>query len=267
MTGEFERSQALEAAECYERYFVPAIGRPVAEQIVSAARLRSGERVLDVGCGTGIVARLAVEEVGPEGSVVGLDVNSAMLAVARSAMPAEAAVEWHEAPAESMPLDDDAFDVVLCQMSLQFFADRVQALREIRRVLAPGGRALVSLPGPMTPFFEILAEALARHLPPRAAAFVRQVFSLHEPDEIEHLLRRGGFETVEIRPASIHLVLPGAAQFLEQYVASTPLSALWAAAEETAREAVRREVLAAWGPLEGEDGLQGEQPMILAVAR
>ena len=266
MTNEFERSQALAAAKSYERFFVPTIGRPVAEQLVAAARLRPGERVLDVGCGTGIVARLAVEEVGEGGSVAGADINPAMLAVARAAAPAEVAVEWHQAPAESMPLGDDTFDVVLCQMSLQFFQDRVQGLREMRRVLAPGGRALVNLPGPMTPFFAALAEAFERHLGARAAGFVRQVFSLCDPGEVEDLLRRGGFEKVDVRRESLPLALPGAAEFLAGYVASTPLSALWAAAEEPARDAARREVLEAWAPVAGEQGIRVEQPTVLAVA-
>lgn len=265
MAQEFE-TQELAAAQMYERFFVPAIGRPAADHLVAAARLRPGERVLDVGCGTGIVARVAVDEVGPEGSVAGVDVNPAMLEVARSATGAETAVEWHQAPAESLPLEAESFDVVLCQMSLQFFEDPVQALSEMRRVLASGGRTLLSLPGPMTPFFGILEQALGRHLGPPASGFVRKVFSLHESDEIKDLLRRGGFERIEIRHESVRLSLPGAAAFLEQYVASTPLSALWAKAEEPARSAVRRDVLEEWRPLEGERGLQGEQPMVLAAA-
>lgn len=265
-TAHFETIHGLGAAESYERFFVPAIGRPAAELLLAAARLRPGERVLDVGCGTGIVARLAVEYVGPGGSVAGVDVNPAMLAVARTAVPEEAAVAWHHAPAESVPLGDETFGVVLCQMALQFFQDRVQALREMHRVLVPGGRALLSLPGPMTPLFGVLEQALGRHLGPPAAGFVRQVFSLHDRDEIEDLLRRGGFEVMEIRSESLRLTLPGPADFFDQYVASTPLSTLWASAEEPARSAARREVLDGWQPFAGEDGLEGEQPMVVAVA-
>lgn len=254
-----------DAATSYERFFVPAIGRPAADQLVAAARIRPGERVLDVGCGTGIVARLAAERVGPDGAVAGLDVNPAMVAVARSVSSPGAAIEWHQAPAETMPLPDGAFDVVLCQMSLQFFQDREQGLREMHRVSAPEARVLVSLPGPMTAFFGVLAEALGRHVGAPAAGFVRQVFSLYESDEIEELLRRAGFESVEVRSAPLRLTLPGAGDFLEQYVASTPLAPLWAGADEPARSAVRRDVLAAWEPLEGERGLEVAQPMTVAV--
>jgi len=254
-----------DAAASYERFFVPAIGRPAAEHLVAMAQIRPGERVLDVGCGTGIVARLAVERAGPSGAVAGLDVNPQMLAVARSVSSPGAAIEWHQAPAEAMPLPDEAFDVALCQMSLQFFQDREQALREMHRVSAPEGRVLLSLPGPMTPFFGVLAEALGRHVGAPAAGFVRQVFSLHESDEIEDLLRRAGFARIDVRPAPLRLTLPEAGDFLEQYVASTPLAPLWAGADEPARSALRREVLAAWKPLEGERGLEVVQPMVVAI--
>lgn len=133
--------------ENYERYFVPAIGEPVARDLIDRAALRAGERVLDVACGTGIVARLAAEQVGETGTVAGLDVNPGMLAVARSVTPPETSIDWHEASAEDMPLPDDVFDVVLCQMGLQFMADKPAALSEMRRVLAPGGRIILNAPG------------------------------------------------------------------------------------------------------------------------
>src|SRR5688572_9319139 len=144
--------------EDYERYFVPAIGAPLAADLIDMAALRPGERVLDVACGTGIVARLAAERVGTTGSVAGLDINPGMLAVARSVAPPAVPIEWHEASAESMPLPDEAFDVVIFQMGLQFVLDKRAALREMRRVLAHGGRMGVNKSGHMTPFVTIMAE-------------------------------------------------------------------------------------------------------------
>ena len=129
------------AAENYERYFVPAIGAPIARDLVDRAALRAGERILDVACGTGIVARLAAEEVGATGTVAGLDVNPGMLAVARSVIPDQTTIDWHEASAEAMPLPNGVFDVVLCQMGLQFAPDKAAALAEMRRVI---GRRSVS---------------------------------------------------------------------------------------------------------------------------
>ena len=134
------------APENYERYFVPAIGLPLAAELVEAARLAPGERVLDVACGTGVVARLAAEQVGAAGQVTALDVNPGMLAVARS-VPSPIAIEWREGAAEDMQLPDAAYDVALCQMGLQFFADRGAALAELNRVLAAGGRLVVNVPG------------------------------------------------------------------------------------------------------------------------
>lgn len=130
---------AAKPAENYQRFFVPQIGAPLADDLLEAARLQPGERVLSVACGTGEVARRAAERVGPSGAAVaGLDVHPAMLAVARRETPS--GVRWYEASAEVMSLPDASFDVVLCQMGLQFVRDRHAALREMHRVLVPGGR-------------------------------------------------------------------------------------------------------------------------------
>ena len=94
------------APENYERYFVPAIGLPLAAALVESAGLSPGERVLDVACGTGVVARLAAERVGTAGHVTGLDVNPGMLAVAHSAST-PVAIEWREARAEDTQVPDE----------------------------------------------------------------------------------------------------------------------------------------------------------------
>jgi SAM-dependent methyltransferase len=124
------------AAENYQRYVVPTIGLPFATASLDAAGLHRGERVLDVACGTGVVTRLAAERVGPDGAVAGLDINPAMLAVARSVLSSGAGIEWHKASAESLPLADGSFDVVLSSLGLQFVADKASALRET--TLLPG---------------------------------------------------------------------------------------------------------------------------------
>ena len=176
-------------AENYQRYFVASIGAPVADDLIRVAGLQPSERVLDVACGTGVVTRLAAERVGAAGAVAGLDVNPGMLAVARSETPPDSRSDWYQASAETMPLADAAFDVVLCQMGLQFVTDKPAALREMRRVLNAGGRAFVTVPGPKPPMFAILTDALARHLSPKAAFVRRLVFSMHDPDELAELMR------------------------------------------------------------------------------
>src|SRR4029453_13395782 len=131
--------------ENYERYFVPTIGAAWATALLEVSGLRSGERVLDVACGTGIVTRGASELVGPEGFVAGLDVNPGMLAVARSVSPTS--IEWHESSAESIPCPDASFDVVTCSLGLQFVPDRSAAMRDRGcRCDPPGLRDLGAAP-------------------------------------------------------------------------------------------------------------------------
>ena len=236
------------APECYERYFVPAIGAPLAAGLVDAAALKPGERVVDVACGTGIVARLAAERVGPSGSVVGVDINTGMITVARGATPPGTAIDWYESPADALPLPDASFDAVTCQMGLQFFADQVAALREMRRVLAPGGRLILNVPGPTPEIFAILAGALERHVKAGLAPFVRHVFSLHGTEQLQQLIASAGFSGASAEATLNVLTLPSAPEFLWQYVHSTPLAAPVAEADESARAALERDVVKQWEP-------------------
>jgi len=129
------------APELYERYLVPAITSIWARDLLDRVSPTGGESVLDIACGTGVVARLARQR-GHTGRLVGIDLNTAMLAVAREN---SSAVEWIEGSALDLPFDANSFDVVLCQLGLQFFPDRALALKEMVRVLKPGGRAGMSV--------------------------------------------------------------------------------------------------------------------------
>ena len=234
------------APENYEQYFVPVIGTPLATDLVDVAALRPGERVLDVACGTGVVARLAAERIGATGTVAGIDINPGMLGVARSVTPAGLPIEWHESSAEEIPLPDGAFDVVLCSLGFQFFPDRLAALREMRRVLAPGGRLVLNAPGPAPRIFVVLAEALARHINPEPAAFVNRVFSLHDNDELQQLTDDAGFHQGATQSNTRTLRLPASEGFLWQYVHSTPLVGAVAQADDESRAALERDIIAGW---------------------
>lgn len=234
------------ATENYQRYFVPSIGAPLAEDLLKIAALRPGERVLDVACGTGVVARLAAQRVGTSGSVAGLDVNPGMLAVARSATSPELAIDWYETSAEAIPLPDGAFGVVLCQLGLQFISDKPGALREMRRVLAPGGRLVLNVPGPTPPLFAAMADALGKHIGPRAASFVHAVFSLHDEQALRELMTGAGFHEIDLRKTRKTLPLPPPNEFLWQYVSSTPLNNLVAQASDETRAALEGEVVNKW---------------------
>jgi SAM-dependent methyltransferase len=262
----YGRSYTGSAPENYERYFVPVIGGPLAADLVKQAGVRPGERVLDVACGTGVVTRLVVQRVGPTGSVAAIDVNAAMLEVARSLAPSTTPpIKWYETSAEAIPLEDESFDVVLCQLGLQFMTDRAAAAREMTRVVAPGGRILVSVPTP-TEFFDVLEHAFARHVP-AGAPFVRMVFSLDDAGALERLFRDAGLRDVVVRRETKEFHLPSPREFLWQYVYCTPLTALLADADTELLGAIERDVVAGWQPWVRDDGLTYKQGMLVLTAR
>lgn len=251
----------LKIPENYERYFVPAIGRPLAEKFVRTADLRPGEQVLDVACGTGIVARLASEQLGDKGTVTGLDVNPGMLAVARSIAPS---IEWHEVSVENMPLPDDTFDVVFCQLGLQFVEDKPAALKEMRRVLKSGGRLFLNMPGPAGPLFVIFAETMKQLIGPETERFVNHVFSLNDTSEIEHLMENAGIREISVKAENRLLKLPGSKEFLWQYIQSTPLLGELSKVDKEVQRSLEKEVVEKWQDFEEDGSLQYRQRIIFA---
>jgi SAM-dependent methyltransferase len=173
---------SAEAAEFYEATFVPALFAEWADTLVAAAALTTDEKMLDVACGTGIVARKAAEKAG---TVVGLDRNDAMLAVARRLRPD---LDWRQGDAAALPFDDGQFDVVASQAALMFFADQVAALAEMRRVSTPDGRVIVQVPGRLahSPGYQELAEIVGRHT---RTELITGYFAVGEP---EGLFNRAG---------------------------------------------------------------------------
>ncbi len=133
---------STDAAVVYEQDFVPALFGQWAPRLADAADVRPGDRFLDVGCGTGVVAREAALRVGPGGRVVGFDLNESMLAVAKRMRPE---IEWRQGDAIQLPFEDESFDAVVSQFMLMFVADRVGVIKEMWRVLAPGGRLVAAV--------------------------------------------------------------------------------------------------------------------------
>jgi ubiquinone/menaquinone biosynthesis C-methylase UbiE len=255
------------AAENYERYFVPHIGRPLADDLIEAAAIQPGERVLDVACGTGLIARLAAERAGAFGSVDGLDMNPGMLEVARSVTPSDTSINWYQSSAESMPLSDGSYDIVTCQLGLQFMADKPAALAEMHRVLVPGGRLVLSVGGPTPAPFVIFADAVGRHINPGIAPFVHMVFSLNDTDELQTLVRNAGFRDVSIEVQNRKLRLPPPRDFMWQYIHSTPLAQAVAQAGDESQAALEQETVNGWQTFV-EDGAMTVTPrMLLAAAR
>ena len=262
------RNYSGTAAENYQRHFVPAIAEPVSVPLLAAAALRPGERVLDVACGTGVIARRAAEQVGPAGTVTAIDLSPDMIEVARTVpAPAMPPIEWHVGDAASLPFPDGAYDVVLCQMGLMFMEDQAAALREMQRVLATGGRVVISTPGRIQPVFLALERAIVEQINPDLGGFVRAVFSMHDPEVLAALLRGAGLREVTATVSPVRLRLPSPAEFLWQYINVTPLAPLVAQAPEAAQRAMEQQAVDAWQPYVVDGALVGEQPMVLASGR
>ncbi|MGI9042513.1 MAG: class I SAM-dependent methyltransferase [Gemmatimonadaceae bacterium] len=260
----YDASYSDNAAENYEKYFVPVIGRPFGVDLVNLARLESGQSVLDVACGTGIIARLAAERVAPTGSVAGLDVNAGMLSVAR-ALSSAIPIRWYETAAESAPLPDKFYDVIFCGLGLQFMTDRSAAVREMYRVLKPGGRVYTNTPIP-NDFFDVLDREIARNVSEEASAFVHAVFSLNDPREMQELLTEAGFENLEIGPHRKQLDLPPARDFMWQYIYCTPLMALLPQSGTPQTTALERAVVSGWQPWDTGNGMTCEQSVLVSSA-
>lgn len=259
------------AADAYEAYLVPAIFTDLAAALVDRADLREGERVLDVGCGTGVVARAAARAVGPGGSVTGVDLNPTMLARARqTARGTRPTITFHQGEAESLPMEDDAVDAVLCQQVLQFLPDRVVALREMGRVAAPDtGRVAVGVLRSLDqhPVYAILVDALDRHAGAEAAAMMASPFGLGDGE----LLRREAQEA-GLRDVSVHLSIgrerfPSVADMVRQEAASSPLAGALATLDDHRWEALVADLEGALAPWCDDAGITFHNETHLVVGR
>jgi SAM-dependent methyltransferase len=244
--------QSPSPAEVYEEYLGPAISEPFTRLLLEYSAPQRGEHVLEVACGTGTVARHIAPMVGAEGKVVALDISPEMLEVAR-ALPAPkgATIEWREGDAVAVGLQDDTFDLVLCQQGLQFFSDRATAVREMRRVLTDGGRVVLSVWQGLQrhPVYEALFEATTRHLGV-AISEVSVSFALSDAEELRALLIDAGLQRIEIIPHSLDVYVPSPERFVELTVlgAATSVPAfahLDIGARSKLVEAVTRETEAA----------------------
>jgi SAM-dependent methyltransferase len=187
----------IDAAKAYEALMVPALFGRWASKVADAARMRPGQRVLDVACGTGILAREAASRTGPTGFVAGLDLNPGMLEVARQLAPA---VEWRQGAAESLPFPDRSFDAVTSQFGLMFFGDRREALRQALRVLTPEGRLAVAVWDSLdhNPAYAAEVELLERLAGRQAADAVRAPFVLGDRQDLVALFSEAGVASVEV---------------------------------------------------------------------
>ncbi len=258
-----------DAPEIYERYLVPAMVGPLAAGLLEMAELRPGERVLDIACGTGHVARLAAERVGITARVVGLDLNPQMLRLARSLPPPPGAtVEWLQGSALPLPASSAVFDVVFCHQGLQYFPDRPSALREMCRTLAPGGRLALGVVGDIerNPVHARLVELLERHVGPDAAEILRAGFGLGNAEELWSLIMGAGFRGVRIQSTAVTVHFPSAEEFVRHQVTGSPLAEPVIEAGKRVWDALIRDARTAFQPYLTGKGLRFNMETNNAVA-
>jgi ubiquinone/menaquinone biosynthesis C-methylase UbiE len=233
------------APELYERYLVPAITSQWASDLIERATPMDGQAVLDVACGTGVVARLAAERMA-RGRVVGLDLNPGMLAVARSASHAGPPIDWVEGSVLNLPFEDSSFDLVLCQLGLQFFPDRPLALREMRRVLGQSGRIALSVFSAIeqTPPAYAFVQALDQHFGPGASATKRAEHIFSDAADVATLLTTEGFKDVVVKTVTQRISFPSVLDYVRFQLIATPMAGLLNNRSDLEREKVVEAVAA-----------------------
>ena len=253
------------ATELYQRYS----GRMLEiwiRSLVELAELQPGERVLDVACGNGSVARVAALGVGSSGRVVGLDLNPSMLSVARENPSPDSGVsiEWEEGDATTLPFPDSSFDLVFCSQGLQFFPDRAAALREMRRVLVANGRLALCVWGPLqdNPFQSAVFGALKRHLGIENFAG----FLMGDAEELRGLIVGAGFRDVNVRPTVKSISLPPPEEMIPGFLGSMTAAEAVAALAEADRVSLFADITVALGPYIKEEGIVLSGKVHLATA-
>ena len=255
------------AAEMYERYATQYMG-PWAPDLVALAELRPGERVLDLACGTGVVARVAATEVGSTGKVTGLDFNVGMLAVARTVPAASGpAIHWVEGSAMAMGFPDASFDVVVCQQGLQFFPDMRASLREIRRVVVLGGRVLLSVWKSASPYNIAVGEMLERYAGAEIAGKYRESRVVPGAGALHGMLVGAGFREVRVLSRALKVRLPSIETFVIGHLSSSPVAGAIAALSEAQRSVFGRQVRKALERYAEGDGVAIPDEVNIAMGR
>lgn len=232
--------------EMYERWLVGPFFRPWVEIALDELAVSPRDRVLDVACGTGIVARVARERLGDAGYIVGVDLSPDMLAVARAVAPD---IDWREGSAAALPLQTgEQFDVVVCQQRLQFFPDKPAAAGEMRRALAKGGRLAVAT---WRPDVEIpLMRDLRRIAESRLGTIADQRHSYGNAAPLEGLLRHAGFHDVRVKTISRSIRFEDGTPFLRlNAMALVGMSAVGKATDEPERKRIVEAIVSESAPV------------------
>jgi ubiquinone/menaquinone biosynthesis C-methylase UbiE len=232
------------AAGCYEPLWAAQLERAQAE-LLRCAALQPGERVLDVACGTGLVSLRAAEAVGPAGAVLGTDISASMVDAARgqAARQGLPGLRFERMDAESMSVDEAPFDVALCALGLMYMPSPGRALREMRRLLRPGGRLLVLVWGEPArcgwePVFRIVDAEVQGEVCPL-------FFTLARPGALLRAASEAGFEPLAQRRMAATLRYKDEDEACDAALVGGPVALAWARFDAGARARARAAYLAA----------------------
>jgi len=255
------------AAAIYEQQKVKAIFRPLADATLAAVEVSKDDVILDIACGTGIVARLIRERISPNASITGIDLNPGMIEMARSLTQDESgAFSWHVGDVTGMPFAAGSFTVAICQQGLQFFPDPTAALAEIRRVMCTGGRLILTIWFGISPFFRALADAIGRHVSPEDAARSLAPFTYSGLGAVSTLLKSNGFVEVHESQLTVDRVIQNPAQAIPREILSSPVGPAVAARGDKVMSEIVGDVLAACTDLRRGVDLVAPQSARLFVA-
>lgn len=215
-------SLSLEQAHAYEDLFVPALFAQWVPTLLHYAEVSAGQCVLDVACGTGVVTRQAAELVGPSGAVSGIDLNPAMIEVAKEHA---SGIDWRVGDAGELPFTDAAFDAAVCQSALFFFSDPTQAVREMARVVRSGGAvALQTYSGlDQQPAYGPFVAAVARLAGNDARTVMGTYWSQGDLGALTSLMERAGLEVTTADSTLGQVRFPSIDAFVHTEIQATPL--------------------------------------------
>ncbi len=252
------------------RYFDPAFGRRFAERALDALVVVRGVRVLDVACGTGVFGRLAAHVAGPGGRVVGIDRSAVAVDTARRIDPTSI-VDWRHWDDGDLPFDDGTFDVVACQHALHRFADPGRMVREMFRVLAPGGRLGITTWGPIeeNPAFAAQLDATVKAGLDQSGVVesLLDAFAWHRAEELERLARRAAVVDVSCQTIRMMAALPRVAEWVRVYPSVPPLSRVWPQCDQNVRVRFLARATELLRPFEHDSVLRVQASSLLLVAR
>lgn len=216
---------------------------PAQTLMLEMAGLQPGVRVLDVACGTGLVSFRILEAVGETGAVVGTDIAAEMVEMARR-IAAERGVRnatFERFDAETMDLEPESFDTAVCALGLMYVPDPVKALREMYRLLAPGGRAAAAVWGARAKcgwadIFPIVDARVASEVCPL-------FFQLGTRDSLARCFAQAGFTDVQSERLEVELPYASAEDALTAAFRGGPVALAYSRFDEATREAVHSEYL------------------------